>query len=214
MGTRDPRVDAYVAASADFARPILTHLRDLVHAAVPDVVETIKWGIPAFEHHGMLGGMAAFKQHCAFNLWRGDDLAPAGVTRGVDGMGQLGRVTSLADLPADPLLVEWLRAVAARNATRTAAPKSARAAAPRRPASAAVELPDELVEALAGQPAARATFDGLPPSHRREYAEWIAEAKRPETRQRRVTQTLEWLAEGKSRNWKYEARPSKERTTS
>jgi hypothetical protein len=210
MGTRDPRVDAYLAASADFARPILAHLRDVVHAAVPEVVETIKWGMPAFEHHGMLAGMAAFKQHCAFNVWKADDLAPAGVPHGEGGMGQLGRVSALADLPPDARLMEWLRAAAARNAARAAAPKGGRAggvARTARPRAAVpVESSPDLARALDRDEAARSAFDRLPPSHRREYVEWIVEAKRPETRERRVAQALEWLAEGKSRNWKYETR--------
>lgn len=222
MGTRDPRLDAYLAASADFARPILAHLRALVHEAVPDVVETIKWGMPTFEHHGIVAGMAAFKAHCAFSLWKADELAVPLGAAAAGGMGRFGRLTTLADLPDDAAIREVLRALAARNASRAgrprrATPAAAGAAAPSaktaakatakpaaRRAVVAPPTPDDLAAALAANAAAHAAFERFAPSHRREYVEWITEAKRAETRARRVAQTVEWLAEGKSRNWKYE----------
>ena len=203
MPTTDPRVDAYVAAAPDFARPILEHLRALVHRAVPDAVETMKWSRPHFEHHGLLAGMSAFKAHVAFGLWRASEVgagAAGADAVGTDGMGQFGRITRLADLPSDAQLVAWLREAARLN---EAGPRR-RAANPTSASRPVPEVPDDLREALAASPAARATFEGFAPSHRREYLEWIVEAKRPETRARRVAQAVEWMAEGKGRNWKYE----------
>jgi len=191
MPRRDPRIDAYIARSAAFARPILEHLRALVHRACPDVVETIKWSMPAFEHHGPLANMAAFKAHCTFGFWRGSEVVASGKER--DAMGQLGRLVSLADLPADRSFLGYVKKAAELNEKH---PKPE------------IALPEELVAAFAlrEHARARASFEGFSPSHRREYVEWIVAAKRPATRARRVAQALEWLAEGKHQNWKYERR--------
>ena len=202
MPTRDPRVDAYVAAAADFARPILAHLRAAVHAACPEVEESIKWGFPCFSHRGLLCSMAAHAAHCSFGYWKG------ALVLGEDGakdgaMGSYGRLTSLADLPPDDVLAAHLREAVRLNEAGVKAP-ARRAAAPRVPAP--TEAPDDLAAALASSAAARATFDGFSPSKRRDYVAWITEAKTAPTRARRVAQAVEWLAEGKSRNWKYERR--------
>ena len=198
MGTRDPRIDAYIAKQADFARPILEHLREVVHAAVPGVEETIKWGSPHFAYHGLLAGMAAFKAHATFGLWRGREVVPGG---GEDGaMGQFGRLASVRDLPSKKALVALLKAAAKLNeqhVPRPAKPAAARKPAPRpSPAFAA---------AIAANAKAAATFAAFAPSCRREYVEWIDEARREDTRARRIAQAVEWLAEGKKRHWKYEA---------
>ena len=195
----DPRVDAYIAKAAPFAQPILAHLRAAVHRALPDAEEGIKWGMP----HFMLGGknvcgMSAFKAHCAFVVHGegrvgGDEEADAG-------MGAYGKIASLAELPSD---AEIERAVLAA-AERVRSGGSALSAKPKRVPKADIPVPDDLAAELAKVPAAEATFTGFAPSHRREYLEWITEAKRPETRARRIAQTVEWCAEGKRRNWKYE----------
>ncbi|HEY0148281.1 MAG TPA: YdeI/OmpD-associated family protein [Allosphingosinicella sp.] len=197
MSSTDPRIDAYIARQADFARPILEHIRRIVREAAPEVEETIKWGMPHFTVGGrILAGMAAFKAHATFGLWRAKDvLGETGTER--EAMGQFGRITSLADLPPEEALKVIVRA-AADAAAKGAAPKPRSAPKPDAP------VPEELAAALVGNPAAQATFDAFSPSCRREYAEWIADAKRPETRARRVAQAVEWLAEGKRRNWKYE----------
>lgn len=196
MPSRDPRVDAYIEKSAPFARPILTHLRDVIHAACPDVEETIKWGMPHFLHHGMLAGMASFKQHVSFGFWKGR-LVVGDAASARDAMGQFGRITSLDDLPSKRVLTGHVRKAMRLNEEGVSAPRTARTGKPE-PA-----VPPELAAALSRNGAARATFEKFPPSHRREYVEWIAEAKRAETRARRVAQAVEWLAEGKQRNWKY-----------
>ncbi|HEX2602315.1 MAG TPA: YdeI/OmpD-associated family protein [Gemmatimonadaceae bacterium] len=197
MGNRDPRVDAYIAESADFAKPILAHVRSLVHEACPDAQETIKWSVPHFEYEGVLCGIAAFKQHCNVILWKAA-LIPGG--EGRDEKGQITKVRTLSDLPDDNTMKDLIREGARLNAEGVKAPRR------RKTASKAVAVPIELKAALAKNKKAAAAFEKLPPSHKREYAVWIAEAKTEETRRRRVESAIEWIAEGKSRNWKYERR--------
>jgi len=188
----DPRIDAYIAKAPAFAQPVLTHLRDLLHRACPDIEETIKWGRPAFVDDGcILAVMSAFKAHAALTLWKMGEPA-----KEAEGMGQFGKLTSLTDLPDDAELVRLIQATA--QARETAPPR------PRKSPKPELPVPEELTAAFAGNAKAKATWDAFAPSHRREYSEWIGEAKRPETRAARVAQTLEWLAEGKQRNWKYQ----------
>ena len=199
MGTKDPRVDAYIANSADFAKPILTHIREVVHSACPDVEETIKWSMPAFMHNGIMCGMAAFKAHAALNLWKGSLILGADGERA--SMGQFGRITKLSDLPSKKVLTAYIRQAAALNDAGTARPRTPKSnGAPKRVPTAP---PADFAAALKKNAKARATFDSLSPSQKREYVEWIVDAKRDETRQRRLTQALQMLAEGKTRNWKY-----------
>jgi uncharacterized protein YdeI (YjbR/CyaY-like superfamily) len=194
---RDPRIDDYIARQADFARPILEHLRRVLHEAGPELVETIKWSMPHFTYKGRLfAGMAAFKAHATFGLWQANAvLGDTGSER--DAMGQFGRLRSVEDLPPDDELKDIIRK-AAEIAEAGPQPR------PKKQPKPEAETPADLASALAGNAAARATFEGFPPSCRREYVEWVVGAKRPETRARRVAQTVEWLAEGKRRNWKYE----------
>jgi uncharacterized protein YdeI (YjbR/CyaY-like superfamily) len=197
MAALDPRIDAYIARSAEFARPLLTHLRAVVHGGCPEVEETIKWGMPSFTYRGkILCGMAAFKQHVGFGFWQGEQIE--GAARSEQGMGQFGRITRLADLPGKRELTGFIKQAMALIDSGSTRPASKAAEA--RPA---LEVPEDLAAALQGNATARAHFEAFPPSYRRDYIEWIVEAKRAETRQRRLQQTLEWVAEGKSRNWKY-----------
>lgn len=197
MGKRDPRVDAYIGRSADFAKPILTHLRDVVHKACPEVEETLKWSVPAFMYKGNLCGMAAFKQHCMFGLWKGSlILDKAGKPANV-GMGQFGRITSLADLPSDKTLTGYIKQAMKLNEDGV----QAKRANPK--AKKALIVPDLLTSALRKNKKAMTAFESFSPSHKREYVEWISEAKSDETRKRRLTTAIEWMAEGKPRNWKY-----------
>lgn len=200
MGTRSERVDAYLARSSEFARPILERLRELVHRGCPEVEETIKWGAPHFEYHGLLAGMAAFKQHVSFGFWKGKLLEdPHGILdpEGFGGSGNL-RLTSLEDLPDEAVFLDYLRQAMALNEEGVSLPRSAPDERPE------LEVPDDLQAALAESPPARETFEAFSYSHRKEYVEWITEAKREATRQKRLATAIEWLAEGKSRNWKYE----------
>jgi len=201
MGKKDPRVDAYIDKAAPFARPILKHLRQAVHAAVPEVEETIKWGFPHFDYDGIFCSMAAFKAHCAFGFWQHDLLTrriPLG-DGAQEAMGSFGRLASKDDLPGAPALRRILLAAKTlrESGERTARPKRARAP---------IETPAYVLAALRRNRKALAAFEAFPPSHRREYLEWITEAKGEETRQRRLATAIARMAEGKSRNWKYARR--------
>lgn len=198
MGTRDPRVDAYIAKSAPFARPILDHLREVVHATCPDVEEAMKWSFPHFMYHGMMCAMSAFKQHCAFGFWKGALIVAD--AKNDEAMGQFGRIASLADLPPRRTIEAYVRRAMKLNAENVKPPRTTKDAQPKPP----VALPDDLRAALAKNKKAAATYEGFSPSGRREYVEWITEAKRAETREKRVLQAVEWMAEGKQRNWKYQ----------
>lgn len=200
MAAKDPRVDAYIARAAPFARPILAHLRGVVRTAVPEAEETIKWGMPHWVHHGILCCIAGFKGHCAMVIRGGSDLL--GDAAKDDAMGNFGRITALDDLPAKGTLVRLVRAAARRNEAAADAPKAPKAPPRRRRPEARV--PPDLAAALRNDARARATFEAFSPSRRRDYVEWIVEAKAEETRARRLAQAILWMAEGKARNWKYE----------
>jgi len=195
--SRDPRVDDYIERQADFARPILEHIRAIIHAASPDIDEAIKWGMPAFTYKGkQLAGMAAFKAHATLGFWNRGAVRGEAAKSGA--MGDFGRITSIADLPGEAELTALVhKAMALIDAG--AKPVRNKTAKP------GLEMPDDLAAALAANPAAQATYDGFPPSCRREYLEWVIEAKRPETRARRIAQAVAMMAEGKRRNWKYES---------
>jgi uncharacterized protein YdeI (YjbR/CyaY-like superfamily) len=197
---KDPRVDAYIAKSAGFAKPILRALRAAVHAGCPEVEETLKWGHPSFSHHGMLCGMAAFKAHCTFGFWKHELLLAKGLKPSeVKAMGQFGRLASVADLPAGKALARLVQAAARLNADGVKRPAKPKPAKDRR-----LDVPPDFMSALKKSAKAHATFDGFTYSKKKDYVEWVTEAKTEETRQRRLATAIEWMAEGKSRNWKYE----------
>lgn len=199
MGTRDPRIDAYIAKAAPFAQPILERVREVVHEACPDVEETTKWSMPTFVYAGgILAGMAAFKQHASFGYWKHSLVVGEGAER--DGMGSYGKMTSLKDLPPKKRLIADIRKAMKLNEDGVKTPGVRKAAAPKPPP----EAPADLLAALKKNKAAKLVFDGFPPSARRDYVDWIIEAKREETRQKRLAQAVEWMAEGKRRHWKYE----------
>jgi len=199
MGTRDPRVDAYISNAAPFAQPILATIRETVHASCPDVEEAMKWSFPHFLYKGMLCSMASFKQHAAFGFWKGSLVT--GGPRSADAMGHFGRLTKVSDLPSKKVLAGYVKKAAMLNEQGVKAPRASR-----KPAPKTVTIPADLAAAFKNSKKARAGFDALSPSHKREYLEWITEAKGAETRARRLAQAIEWMAEGKSRNWKYERR--------
>lgn len=193
----DPRIDAYIARQADFARPILEHLRTAVHAACPDCEETLKWSSPSFMYRGkILAGFAAFKAHATFGYWSGSQVVDADPAQ-QSAMGQFGRLTSMDDLPPRATLVELTKKAMKLIDDGVKPIRNKHVKAP-------FAVPQDLRAAIDAVPAAAATFDGFPPSQQRDYVEWVAGAKRDETRAKRLAQTVEWLAEGKRRNWKYE----------
>jgi uncharacterized protein YdeI (YjbR/CyaY-like superfamily) len=199
---RDPRVDAYIAAAAPFARAPLEHVRAAMHAALPDVTEAIKWSHPFYLLDGKpFASMAAFKAHCSLGFWTGGrPIAEEAAGPRDKAMGQFGRIESVADLPSAAALRKVI--VAARAAWLAAKEEKPAAPKPKREAPA---VPDDLAAALRQRAGARKLFDAFPPSHQREYVDWIVEAKREATRATRVAQAVEWIAEGRSRNWKYQA---------
>ena len=200
MPTLDPRIDAYIDRSAEFAQPILAHLRKLVHKACPDVKETMKWSMPHFEYKGMLCGFAAFKQHCTFGFWKQSLLETDAFPAEKTAMGSFGRIESRKDLPADKVIVGLVQQAMELNEKGVKVEKKKPAAA----AKKELVIPDILVTALNKNKAAKATFENFPYSCKKEYVQWITEAKTEPTREKRLATTLEWLAEGKKRNWKYE----------
>jgi uncharacterized protein YdeI (YjbR/CyaY-like superfamily) len=195
--SHEPRIDAYIAKAQPFARPILDKVRERIHAAAPEAVETMKWSAPGFTVNGkILLMMAAFKEHAALNFWRGQELGDGSPKAGA--MGQFGRLTSVGDLPADAELDALIREAAALAKT---------APAPRKPKQAPKPPPalhPEFAAALAQAPKAKSTLDGFPPSAQRDYLEWISEAKQDATRAKRIADAVQWLSEGKRRNWRYE----------
>ena len=203
MGTKDPRVDDYIERSAPFARPILKHLRRMVHQWCPEVQETIKWGFPHFEYQGVLCSMAAFKQHCAFGFWKGALLAGPGRSglKPDAAMGQFGRITAISDLPSEWALRGLLQRAVALNEQGVKRPVKPRSSGER-----TLDVPAYFMAALRKNARALATFKGFSYSNRKEYVEWVVEAKGEETRRRRLATAVEWMAEGKVRNWKYMAR--------
>lgn len=203
--TTDPRIDAYITKSADFAKPILEHIRKLVHKACPEVTETIKWSMPFFEYNGtILCNMAGFKQHCSFGFWNASQLKD---TEGVlqikdrNAMGHLDRLCSVKDIPADKIMIAYIREAA--QLIREGKNIPARGTAKKEPKKE-LPMPAELAAALKKNKTAKETFEAFPPSHRKEYIEWISEAKTDATKEKRVATTIEWLTEGKSRHWKYQ----------
>jgi hypothetical protein len=196
MGKRDSRIDAYIANQRDFAKPILSYLREVVHEGCPDCEETLKWSSPSFMHHGIVCGFAAFNEHATFGFWKHDLVLGPGVGRG-DAMGSFGRLTSLKDLPPKRELLGLIKKAMELNENGVKIPRDRKG--PRR----AIPMPGDLKSALAKSKKAKATYEAFSPSQQREYLEWITEAKLEETRKRRLDQAIEWMSEGKARNWKY-----------
>ncbi|HEX7030298.1 MAG TPA: YdeI/OmpD-associated family protein [Gammaproteobacteria bacterium] len=195
MPKTDKRVDAYIRRSPEFARPILERLRATWHKACPDIEETIKWGVPYFQHNGLVGGMAAFKAHVGLGFWKAKLLKdPAGIL-GEGGSMSASRIRSLADLPKEKALIAIIREAVALNGDGGAKRE-------RKPVQVPA-MPADFRNCLQANRKAQATFENFPPSQRREYLEWIIEAKQAATRERRIAQAVEWLAEGKPRHWKY-----------
>ncbi len=203
MPTKDPRIDAYISDAAEFAKPILNHLRALVHKNCTEVQETIKWSFPNFDYNGsILCSMASFKQHCSFGFWLAAvmkdpyKLFITGEDKGA--MGHLGPIKSLKDLPSDSILGVYIKEAMALTDKGAKLPKKEKTI------SKEVEVPDYFIKELKRNKAAYTAFENFSPSHRKEYVQWITEAKTDETRNKRMATAVEWLREGKSRNWKYE----------
>jgi len=203
MGKKGPRIDAYISKAQPFAKPILQRLRKLVHRGCPQVEENIKWGMPSFEYKGPFCGMASFKQHAVFGFWKHKLLKdPKGhleerSARGGSAMGNLGRITSIQDLPADSVILGFIRQAKQLN------DEGVNIIRPKLKEKKPLRIPSYFTAALKKNKKAFATFEGFSYSNKKDYVEWITEAKTEETRNNRLTTAVEWMAEGKVRNWKY-----------
>jgi uncharacterized protein YdeI (YjbR/CyaY-like superfamily) len=197
---RSSEVDAYIERAAPFARPILKRVRKLFHQACPEIQETMKWSFPHFEYKGIVGSMAAFKKHANFGFWKATLLKdPHGILTGVGDTSMGGvKLTRIDDLPPDEVLLSYIAEAVSLNESGKTVPRPKKKSTGKEP-----KVPPDLQAALRKNQKAAATFDGFSPSHRKEYIAWITEAKQEATRQRRLATTIEWLTEGKPRNWKY-----------
>jgi uncharacterized protein YdeI (YjbR/CyaY-like superfamily) len=200
MGKRDDRVDAYIQKSGEFARPILRQLREIVHATCPDVEETMKWSFPHFLYKGMMCSMAAFKEHCSFGFWKSSLILDKEGQPVEKAMGQFGRITKLEDLPSKTALSGYIKQAMKLNEDGVKSPGRMK---PKERVPRELVIPDDLASALLANGAASATFEKFSPSHKREYVEWIIEAKTQATRSRRLEQAIQLMAVGKPRYWKY-----------
>ena len=204
MPQYDPRVDAYIDKAADFAKPILTHLRDLVHATCPDVEETWKWSFPIFMYRGaIMCNMAAFKEHAVFGFWKASlmtDTDNVLTIKDRESMGHLGKLQSLKDLPKDTVLKKYIKAAMKLNEDGIKLPPKSK---PTEKEKKELKVPDYFTKELKKNKSAATVFNDFSYSNRKEYIEWFEEAKTDETRAKRIAQALEWIAEGKSRHWKY-----------
>jgi uncharacterized protein YdeI (YjbR/CyaY-like superfamily) len=199
MAASSPQIDRYIESAADFAKPILRHIRQLVHKACPDVEETLKWRNPTFMYKGMLCGMAAFKKHCIFGFWKHELLFDKAGKPIAEGKQRIpDRITSVKELPDDDAMIGYIKAAIRLNEEGVKLPSRSKPKAKKE-----LVVPDYLSAALRKNESAGATFEKFSPSHKKEYVEWLTDAKTEETRQRRLATALEWLAEGKPRNWKY-----------
>ncbi|MBA3674644.1 MAG: YdeI/OmpD-associated family protein [Chitinophagaceae bacterium] len=200
MGKKDSRIDLYITKAKPFAQPILNHLRDLVHKSCPDIEETVKWGMPSFDYKGPFCSMAAFKEHAVFGFWKASLMKDAEKLKDnqQSAMGHAGKIKSLKDLPSDKTLISWIKEAAKLNDDGIKHP-------PRKKTEKKdLIIPDYFTKALGKNKRALLAFEKFPPSHKKEYVEWITEAKTEDTRSQRMETALEWIAEGKGRNWKYE----------
>ncbi len=202
MAAKEKALDAYIAKSADFAKPILNHIRELVHKACPNVEEKMKWSMPFFDYKGeMLCHMASFKQHAVMGFWKAplmkDSILVENAKSEVS-MGHLGRITSLKDLPPDKKIIAWIKEAMALN------DKGVKLAAkPKAADKKELFVPDYFLKALNKNKKALQIFTAFPYSHKKEYVQWITEAKIEITKNKRIATAVEMIAENKSRNWKY-----------
>ena len=205
MGAKDKRIDAYIAKSQDFAKPVMEHIRKLIHKTCPEVTETIKWGMPSFDYKGPFIGFAAFKKHAAVGFWKAALMKDHKILTGKDtkgAMGNLGRIESIEDLPKDTVLLKWIKEAMKLNDSGVKLNRKEKPKHERKEYS----MHPNFEKALNKNKPAKKTFEAFPPSHKREYLEWIGEAKTDDTRNRRIETAVEWITEGKSRNWKYQTK--------
>ena len=204
MAKKDERIDEYIEKAQPFAQPVLKHLRELVHKGCPQVEETIKWGMPSFDYKGPFCSMASFKQHCVFGFWKSklikdpDNYLGEIKSHGGEAMGNLGRITSVKDLPPDKAMIDFIKQ--AKKLNDEGVKLAPRLTKERKE----LIIPDYFTNALKENKKAQTNFENFSYSHKKEYIEWITEAKTESTREKRMERAIEWIAEAKGRNWKYE----------
>jgi uncharacterized protein YdeI (YjbR/CyaY-like superfamily) len=201
MGKKDKNIDAYIAKSAAFAQPVLIHLRELIHTCCPEVEEKMKWSFPHFDYKGMMCSMAAFKQHCAFGFWKASimsDPKKLFVEGAEAAMGHLGRIMGLKDLPPDKVLMAYIKEAVKLNEEGVKLPARVKVSS-----KTELSVPDYFTKALNKNKKALKVFEAFSYSQKKEYTDWLTEAKTEETRNKRLATAVEWIAEGKIRNWKY-----------
>jgi uncharacterized protein YdeI (YjbR/CyaY-like superfamily) len=201
MATKDKRIDAYIAKSADFAKPILDHFRKLVHKTCPDVEEAWKWSFPHFDYKGQpLCSMASFKQHAVIGFWKAslmkDNKKLMDNAKSEVAMGHMGKLTSLKDLPKDSLLIKYIKEGIKLN-------DEGIKVSPKKKPQLPLKEPAYFLNALKKNTKALETYKNFSYSCKREYLTWGTEAKTEVTRDSRLKQAVEWMSEGKIRNWKY-----------
>lgn len=203
MQHTDPRIDDYITKSAVFAHEILNYLRNIVHTNCPECTETMKWNFPHFMYKGdILCSMAAFKQHCAFGFWKEKLMIKSSnllTDKGKSAMGDFGKITCLKDLPSKSVLKACIQEAMALNEQGIKLPKPVQ-----KIADSAIIIPDDFQNALNKHALAKKNFNAFSNSHKREYINYILEAKREATRLTRIQKSIEMLADGKSHNSKYE----------
>jgi len=198
MGKKDPKIDAYIARSADFAKPILKHIRNLIHKGCPEVAEKIKWSFPNFEYKGIFCNMAAFKAHCTFGFWQGALIKDNhGVLTSGEAMGHFGKITSLKDLPSDKIILDYIHQAVRLKDEGIKNPKKTVKRLKE------VRVPSEILKIIRANKKAFSVLENFSNSNKKDYIEWIEEAKTETTREKRISTMMEWLQEGKPRNWKY-----------
>jgi uncharacterized protein YdeI (YjbR/CyaY-like superfamily) len=202
MGTRDPRIDNYIDNAKDFAKPILEHMRELVHKACPDVVETMKWSSPHFDHKGIMCAMMSFNEHCSFGFWKESLIEGLKGRISREGAGSLGAIKTLTDLPKDKEFIALIKEAAELNEKGIKAEINTKSGEKKKD----IVVPKDLTAALKNDPKAAMHFEAFSPSKKREYISWLEEAKSDATREKRLATAIEWIGEGKARNWKYETK--------
>ena len=199
MGNRNKLIDEYIEKAAPFAKPILSHIRELIHEAWPEIEETIKWKVPVYEYKGIVCATGAFKTHCAFNFFKAKlmkDPYHVFSEQFSDAAGQFGKLLTVSDLPSDSILREYIQEAAKLNTDKIKGPA-------KKKEDADHLIPNDLSIALKNNPIAQKQFETMSLGYKKEYIDWLLDAKMDATRQKRLETAIEWIAEGKPRNWKY-----------
>jgi uncharacterized protein YdeI (YjbR/CyaY-like superfamily) len=196
-----PAIDEYINKSEEFARPILLHLRKIIHLACPDVEETIKWSFPNFEYKGqILCSMASFKKHCSFGFWLGAEMEdPENILNkvGNTNMGNFGKIINHNSLPDDNIIIKYIHEAMKLSESGTKKKTS------KIKDKKSLEIPVYIIEFIEKYPKAKVVFNNFSNSCKKEYVQWIEEAKQVSTKLKRLEKAVSMMEEGKEFNWQY-----------